>query len=278
MTPELKLQNLLKIFLNATDDEDKYFTSIMLINAVTPSGVSDVLQLHKDCLSVQNGEMFITWSLKEPSRKTKVPNFFENIVIQAVRNLAEISSEARECANFALKNPNKYRRHQPCITPEDKPDNEKLTDLELISVLQANRKRMTISQFLNIKWIKELVIETNNSISYDTLGKYAYSKYTGEFFPYVSEAKKLKFSDALCAIREHEFHLDFAIRRYSWLLPTADTINNKFKQKVGGGTSNTLWKKHGITDDGLPLSLLAGELRSFYQKDIVSFMEAVAAQ
>lgn len=275
MTPKSKLEKLVEIFSNPKDSEDLYFSSIMLINAITPSGVSDVLQLRKNCLSTSNNKLFITWT---SSRITQVPDYFKEVIIKAVQHLTDISSEARECAAFALKHPNKYKRHLPCITPVDKPDNERLTDLELISVLQSNRKRMTISQFKNIKWIKELIEQTADCISYDTLGEHAYSKYTGDFFPYTSASKKLKFTDTLCLIREHEYHAEFSIRMYSWLLPTADTINNKFKQKIGGGTSNTIWKKHEITDDGEPLSLLAGELRKFYQEDESAFAAAITGQ
>lgn len=283
MDMQQKIQQLARIFYSPLDDEDRFFTSVMLLTALTPFGVSDVLNLKREPLrTTEDNRTTIKWNSVGSSALQTVPPALVPAVSRAVAQLQQISEEARACAAFALKHPGGYRRHLPCIVPQDKPDTEALTDRELLSVLQADRKRLTLSQLKNIKWIKALADQTGDQISYSTLGWHAYATYRGAYWPYTDHSKKLRFDNALCLLREHEFHADFAIRRYSWVRPTADMINNKFKQKHGGGTANTLWKKHGITAaDGSPLNLLSGELRKYYQQypdDFCDIIQERAAQ
>ena len=262
-TIKQKVSALIALFVNAQDNEDRFFTSVMLLSAISPYGVSDVLNLTVNPLSKDN---YLQWNSKGCSERVPVPPAFVQWVAVAVSRLREISQEARACAQYSQEHPGQYRRYD-CAVPANKPEHDALTDAELIAVLQADRKRLTLSQFKNIKWIKALADRTGDKISYATLAEHAQETYRGAYFPYTDALKKLAFRDALCLLREHEFHADFAIRRFSWLMPTADMINNKFKQKQGGGSANTLWKKHGITNpDGTPVSLLSGELRKFVQQ------------
>lgn len=263
-----KVAALINLFVNAQDNEDRFFTSVMLLSAMTPYGVSDVLNLKHDALSSDGA---IQWNSKAASGKMAIEPAFLPWVKVAIARLIEISQEPRACATFSGAHPDLYRRHD-CAVPADKAEQDALTDPELVSVLQADRKRLSLSQFKNIKWLKALTEKTGDKISYAALAGHANATYRGAHWPYTDATEKLRFDQALCLLREHEFHADFSIRRYSWIMPTADMINNKFKQKQGGGTANTLWKKHGVTNpDGTPLSLLSGELRKFYQQQRQAF-------
>lgn len=262
-----KVEQLINLFINASDPEDKFFTSVMMLTAFTPSGVSDVLNLKADAISMdKTGSLWIQWNSKGCSKQEIIPIPFVPYVEKAFKTLRDLSEEARACAEFAEDNPGKFRRFKLAGVPADKPDNEKLTDQELIAVLQSERRRQELSQFKNVKWIKALADQTGDQITYDVLGRHAYETYTGKHWPYTDENGKLRASQALCVVRENEFHAEFPVRRYSWVMPSADMVNNKFKPKKGGGTSTTLWAKHSILDDdGSPMVLLTGELRAAYQ-------------
>lgn len=74
-------------------------------------------------------------------------------------------------------------------------------------------------------------------------------------WPYVDKANNVKVSEALLLFRKNEFHRSCQVTERSFVMPTVNTINDRFIQKDSRpGTS--LWSRYNITKpDGSPIQI-----------------------
>ena len=207
------------------------------------------MSLSVNCLeweedSLGNKQLGIRWI---PAKNGKeglkwVPSCMQDIVVEAVKRLTNISSLAREVAKFAEENPNILMLSNKELAPSHSLYQKHLTKSEIAEVLDIDSKNIC-----NTKWFKNLISENDGIITYEILGKFLYKKYTSKFnnWPYVDKHKSVKVSEALLLFRENEFHDDFSPKSFSFVLPTVNQINDRFCYSETR-PKTSLWEKHCI--------------------------------
>ena len=110
MPTDEEMMLVAKLFHDAPnlDKETEYYTAVMALLMVAPSRCSELMSLSVNCLeweedSLGNKQLGIRWI---PAKNGKeglkwVPSCMQDIVVEAVKRLTNISSLAREVAKFA---------------------------------------------------------------------------------------------------------------------------------------------------------------------------------
>ena len=251
MPTDEEMMLVAKLFHDAPnlDKETEYYTAVMTLLMVAPSRCSELMSLSVNCLeweedSLGNKQLGIRWI---PAKNGKeglkwVPSCMQDIVVEAVKRLTNISSLAREVAKFAEENPNILMLSNKELAPSHSLYQKHLTKSEIAEVLDIDSKNIC-----NTKWFKNLISENDGIITYEILGKFLYKKYTSKFnnWPYVDKHKSVKVSEALLLFRENEFHDDFSPKSFSFVLPTVNQINDRFCYSETR-PKTSLWEKHCI--------------------------------
>ena len=251
MPTDEEMMLVAKLFHDAPnlDKETEYYTAVMALLMVAPSRCSELMSLSVNCLeweedSLGNKQLGIRWI---PAKNGKeglkwVPSCMQDIVVEAVKRLTNISSLAREVAKFAEENPNILMLSNKELAPSHSLYQKHLTKSEIAEVLDIDSKNSC-----NTKWFKNLISENDGIITYEILGKFLYKKYTSKFnnWPYVDKHKSVKVSEALLLFRENEFHDDFSPKSFSFVLPTVNQINDRFCYSETR-PKTSLWEKHCI--------------------------------
>ena len=251
MPTDEEMMLVAKLFHDAPnlDKETEYYTAVMALLMVAPSRCSELMSLSVNCLeweedSLGNKQLGIRWI---PAKNGKeglkwVPSCMQDIIVEAVKRLTNISSLAREVAKFAEENPNISMLSNKELAPSHSLYQKHLTKSEIAEVLDIDSKNSC-----NTKWFKNLISENDGIITYEILGKFLYKKYTSKFnnWPYVDKHKSVKVSEALLLFRENEFHDDFSPKSFSFVLPTVSQINDRFCYSETR-PKTSLWEKHCI--------------------------------
>ena len=267
MPTDEEMMLVAKLFHDAPnlDKETEYYTAVMALLMVAPSRCSELMSLSVNCLeweddSLGNKQLGIRWI---PAKNGKeglkwVPSCMQDIVVEAVKRLTKISSLAREAAKFAEENPNILILFDKNLATVYSLYKKPLTKSEIAEVLDIDSQNIC-----NTKWFKNLISENDGIITYEILGKFLYKKYTSKFnnWPYVDKHKNVKASEALLLFRENEFHDDFSPKRFSFVLPTVNQINDRFCYSETR-PKTSLWEKHCIgTSKGEFIRLLSHNAR-----------------
>ena len=251
MPTDEEMMLVAKLFHDAPnlDKETEYYTAVMALLMVAPSRCSELMSLSVNCLeweddSLGNKQLGIRWI---PAKNGKeglkwVPSCMQDIVVEAVKRLTKISSLAREAAKFAEENPNILMLFDKNLATVYSLYKKPLTKSEIAEVLDIDAQNIC-----STKWFKNLISENDGIITYEILGKFLYKKYTSKFnnWPYVDKHKNVKASEALLLFRENEFHDDFSPKRFSFVLPTVNQINDRFCYSETR-PKTSLWEKHCI--------------------------------
>ena len=253
MPTDEEMMLVAKLFHDAPnlDKETEYYTAVMALLMVAPSRCSELMSLSVNCLeweedSLGNKQLGIRWI---PAKNGKeglkwVPSSMQDVIIEAVKRLTDIGALARKAAKFAEENPNTVM-----ISPDQGMQvshylpQKPLTEIEIGKVLEINGKHG-----IKTKWFEKLMKENSGVITPNVLGKYLYEKYTSKFnyWPYIDKNKNVKASEALLLFRENEFHDNFLPKKFSFILPTVNLINDRFCYS-DTRPKTSLWEKHCIT-------------------------------
>lgn len=247
--------------------EAEYYTAIYALLMTAPSRGSEEATLPVDCLvwekdQAGDNQLGIRWV---PAKKGNagikwVTTVMQDVVIMAVDRLKRIGEPARKAAKFAEENPEQFMMHDGCITSVNFSENAPLSVEHLNAALSLKLSSLTS---INTKWLSKLLEDNQGVITYKTLGKFEYGKYTKKFpnWPYIDKSKKVKASEALLLHRENEFHADFNPRGFSFGIPTVNYINDRFAESKAKG-ERTLWAKHGFSlKSGEPIELTTHRAR-----------------
>jgi len=206
--------------------EVEYYTAIMALLMVAPSRGSEVTTLPVNCLEWEEDKagikkLGIRWT---PAKGGKaglkwVPTTMEDVVVEAVKRLERIGEPARAAAKFAEENPNLFMRHEHSAKNKHIGEDVSITIDELNSALSTSFKYLKLKP-PTPKWLIKVLEDNNRQITYRTLGKHEYNKYTSGFnnWPFIDKASKVKASEALLLHRENELHADYQARNFSFLL------------------------------------------------------------
>lgn len=275
---------LADLFANPKSEEDRYWSSILVLLMFAPSRGSEVQHLITDCIHYyDNGLIGIKWLGGKGFGPTikDVPKEMTEVVIEAVRRLVEIGAPARRMAKWAYENPGKFYIHSGCNTPKSFSGDRALNALDFayanyfpentIKKVLKNKDLNSTSAWNRVggyrtKWVKQLL--ENGSISYDDLGKYYSEMYKGPRWPMMQKIDS-PIWEALLLIRDREFHNTHGIREFSWIIPDINTLNHQLANRQARGkngkmyyTSKSIFFRNDVKDeDGSDIELTSHQLR-----------------
>jgi len=260
---------LADLFCKANDAESRFYSSIMVLLMVAPSRISEVLRLPVDCIGFEADErgepqMYLRWWAAKGKGFTKkwiVPAMRE-VVSEAVRRLIEIGAPARAAAKFAFDHPGEFLGHER--DPKADTGDAVLSPEEFCAVMALDPKASLRNAdgsarwsplTTSTKWIASLV---SAGVTYGRLTEYVHQTYCGSTWPFIDVGQTVYAWDALCLHRENEFHHDFAVKPFSWRLPTATQVNDRLQS----AKNSSLFDRYGLKNpDGSAINLTSHQLR-----------------
>ena len=287
-------------FHQAKTPRQQYFSSLCVMLMCQPSRSVELNALTVNSLQKSDkGRWYLMWHPAkggDPVRKW-IPKLMEDVVQQAFKRLVDISAPARAAAKFAHENPDVFLVHEECITSADFPQDKPLTYNQFAKAMGLNSgissKGTLISwgNYQNAKWLNNLISKLNSvsdwkkdllkgrhvsqdseiltkhhhnstgiSIkfpSYRDLRTVVDQKYKTKHFPNYGHTKVW---DCITLVRENEFHSEYAVKPFSWLM----VINGQLNDALGSARDGTgsIFDELSITDEeGSPLRITSHQPR-----------------
>jgi len=285
-------------FHKAKTPRQKYFTSLCVMLMCQPSRNTELngLTIHSLQRS-EKGRLYLMWHPAKGGDPVKkwVPKLLEDVVQQAFDRLIKISAPARAAAKFAHENPEVFLVHNECITPADFPQDKPLTYNQFAKAmgfktgLDSNGTQMSWTHNGSIKWLRNLISQINhvadwkkdllngctvsqdNEIltkhthnpagvnikfpSYRDLRSVVDQKYKTKNFPNYGE---VKIWDCITLVRENEFHKEFDVKSFSWVMVGHGSVSDAIGSERPSGETHieSVFDELSITDeDGSRLQL-----------------------
>ncbi len=253
---------LADLFARADDVESQYFTSIAALLMVAPSRISEVLALPVDCIgwdedSSGEKQMYLRWRAAKGGGAGKkwVPAAMRTVVDEAVARLTRIGAPARDAARFAHENPGRFMRHPLCTTSEDFGEDDELGPAQVAAAVNVKWQVGHGWAGLPGPWQK---LRHDGPITYRVLADLTAKRYNGHHWPYINARKEVLAWDALCLVREFEYHNVFSVRPYSWSRSGANDVNRRLDR--GKGVS--LFERAELRNpDRSPIKMTTHQLR-----------------
>lgn len=195
-------------------------------------------------------------------------------VREAINRLTEIGMPAREAAKWAIENPDKFYRHEGCITSKVHAEDAPLSVAEFAAAMgfkdpsrslsESNfTKGSAIKRLFCQKWVAELV-GAKDYVTYRDLAKHQVRVFSSAFptWPNIAEVNK-PINEMLCLVREHEFHESFSPKNYSFTSPNLNLLNDALgaiHQRLPN--SHSLFSELGIkAEDGGDIVISSHQIR-----------------
>lgn len=263
---DLQLEGMAEMFANDPEHpRDRFTTSIFALLMCAPSRITEVQRLplnvlhyDKDAKDIDRlglrffGGKGAGWGIKY------VTTCFLEIAEEAVRRLTELSAEGRRLAKWFEESPSKFYRHDECPNvAEHAPLSDEQVCLAL-GLAWAGKKGV-IHQFFQGYAPYEKYRKANNPLTLAFLNDYCHSVLP-EGFPYLDEGRKLKYSEALCCYRAHEFRLDLTTSRVKLWVPGKSLFTTDLNYIAG--QERSIWTRHGYRSlDGSEVTMTSHQVR-----------------
>ncbi|MEV4698091.1 integrase [Pseudomonas brassicacearum] len=263
---DLQLEGMAEMFANDSQHpRDRFTTSIFALLMCAPSRISEVQQLplsvlhhDKDTKGIDRlglrffGGKGAGWDIKY------VTTCFVEIAEEAVRRLSELSAEGRRLAKWYEENPSKFYRHDECPSvKEHAPLSDEHVCLAL-GLAWAGDKGV-IHQFFKGYAPYVEYRKSSKPLTLSFLNDYCHSVLP-EGFPYLDDERKLKYSEALCCYRAHEFRLDLSTSRIKLWVPGKSLFTTDLNYI--DGQERSIWTRHGYKNpDGTEVTMTSHQVR-----------------
>lgn len=295
---DFQMLQVADVFHKAKTPRQHYFSSLCVMLMCQPSRSVELNGLTVNSLQKSDkGRWYLMWHPAkggDPVRKW-IPKLMEDVVQQAFKRLVDISAPARAAAKFAHENPDLFMLHEQCITPANFPQDQMLTYNQFAKAIAlkvgekcngsheswastyAKWLHKLISKLNSVSdWNKELlkgrVVSQDNEIltkgnhnsgisinfpSYRDLRTVVDQKYKTKHFPNYGHTKVW---DCITLVRENEFHSEFVVKPFSWLMVRHGQLNDALGRARYGTVS--IFDELSITDeDGSPLRITSHQPR-----------------
>ena len=263
---DFQLESMAEMFANNPQHpRDRFTTSIFALLMSAPSRITEVQKLplnvfhrERDKEGVEHlGLRFFAgkgyaWDIKF------VPEYIEDITEEAVRRLTDLSAEGRALARWYETNPSKFYRHDECPNvPEDAP----LTDSQVCLALglSADGGKANIDPYFAKYKPYQQYRKTREPLTLAFLNEYCHSVLP-KGFPWLDVERKLKYSEALCCYRAHEFRLDLTTSRVKLWAPGKSLFSTDLN--FIPGQERSIWTRNGYKNpDGSEMTMTSHALR-----------------
>lgn len=263
---DLQLEGMAEMF--ASDPQlprDRFTTSIFALLMCAPSRISEVQRLPLNVLHYDKDSKDIDrlglrffggkgagWDIKY------VTTCFVEIAEEAVRRLIELSAQGRRLAKWFEDNPSKFYRHDECPNvKEHAPLSDEQVCLALGLAWRGDKQ--VIHQFFKRYAPYEEHRKANKPLTLEFLNDYCHSVLP-EGFPYLDRERKLKYSEALCCYRAHEFRTDLTTSRVKLWAPGKSLFTTDLNYI--NGQERNIWMRHGYKNpDGSAVTMTSHQVR-----------------
>lgn len=263
---DLQLEGMAEMFANDLQHpRDRFTTSIFALLMCAPSRITEVQRLplnvlhrDKDSKGVEVlglrffGGKGAGWDIKY------VPTCFVEIAEEAVCRLTELSAEGRRLAKWYEENPSKFYRHSDCPNVKE---HAPLSDEQVCMALGLGwaGNRGVISAFFKGYAPYEEHRKAKKPLTLAFLNDYCHSVLP-EGFPYIDEERQLKYSEALCCYRAHEFRLDLTTSRVKLWIPGKSLFTTDLNYI--DGQERSIWTRNGYKNpDGSEVTMTSHQVR-----------------
>ena len=278
-------------FHKAKTPRQKFFTSLCVMLMCQPSRNEELSGLTVNSLQKSDkGRWYLMWNPAKGGDPVKkwIPKLLEDVVQQAFDRLIHISAPAREAARFAHDNPNLFYIHENCITPPDFPQDQPLTYNQFAKAMgfkvgkDAKGYDYNWGHHGSIKWLNKLINNLNgvsnwkkdllkgqtllssNEVvtrkgkrptginivfpSYKDLRISIDEKYKKEEFPDYGD---VKIWDCITLVRDNEFHKDFDVKPFSWVMVGHGAVSDAIGSDRPSGETlvESVFDELSITDE-----------------------------
>ena len=243
------LSALAEIFSNnPSEPKDIFTSSTFAMSMCAPSRISEILELPVNCEVEQEdskGVLRYGWrfySGKGYGADIKwIPTEMVVIAKEAIRRITQLTQEARNIAKELENHPNKFYRHINCPAIDDD------TPLILEDACQA-LGLVNYSRSSCMTSMTNCDLEPRDGVyTLNTLWEYALSRQPKNF-PWLSEQKNIKYSDALFCMQKNILH---DVRGTSPIIlwkPVNNVFNNDLSPRKSLSTSHkSIFDRYGYT-------------------------------
>ncbi|MCO6691616.1 integrase [Pseudomonas asiatica] len=263
---DLHLDFMAEMFANDLQfARDRFTTSIFGLLMSAPSRISEVQKLplavfHDDVDSQgidRLGLRFFAgknggWDIKY------IPTCFVDVAKEAVRRLTDLSAEGRRLARWYEENPSKFYRHEECPSVGE---HAPLSDEQVCLALGLgwNGNKSLIHQYFKNYSPYEEYKKSKKPLTLAFLNAYCHSVLPDDF-PYIDNERGLKFSEALCCYRAHEFRSDLHTSRVRLWAPGKSLFTTDLNYI--DGQERSIWTRHGYKNpDGSEITMTSHQVR-----------------
>lgn len=260
------LEHMGEMFANDLQaPRDRFTTSIFALLMCAPSRISEVQDLPINCLHIEVDSKGIErlglrfYAGKGYGADIKwVSTVTKDIAVEAVRRLAEMSEEGRRLATWYEAHPDKFYRHAGCPNVGEL---EPLSDAQAAMALGLSLQHLNVdSYFKGYEPYQELKAK-GERLTLAFLNTFAHS-HLPESWPWKNKDRHIRYSQALCCFRLHQFHLYRATSPLLLWSPGKSTFTTDLNY-IAGQESN-IWRRHGYAHpNGNEISMTSHQLRHF---------------
>ncbi|WP_079455762.1 integrase [Pseudomonas aeruginosa] len=264
---ECYLEFMAEMFANDLQaPRDRFITSIFALLMCAPSRISEVLDLPIDCLHKESDSKNIErlglrfYAGKGYGSDVKyMPTDFNDIAREAVRRLTELSAEGRKLAKWYEENPDKFYRHADC--PEVG-EHDPLTEQQACAALglKAKNPKDALYQYFRGYAPYRALRANREPLSLAFLNTYCHTQLP-KGWPWKNKERHIKYSNALCCFRFHEFREEYNTSPVLPWSPCTGAVRNCLGGKK---TTRSVWERHGYTNpDKSAIRMNSHQVRHF---------------
>lgn len=272
-----QMLSLADCFAQAEKPVDLYWSSVISLLMFAPGRAGELAYLTVKSLHEEEGRLGVRWfGQKGFDFSIKwVPKYLEPMVRIAFERLMQSGKMAREAAKFAFENPNRFYRHEGCITPVDFSEDAPLNAVEFayamgFSEATIQRLKNKVNDYnspsawhtLNAdssKWIKKL--RANGNPSYRDLAKHTLEKYKNDNWPNLPNTER-PIWESLLLLRDNEVHANHQTKGFSWLIPDVNQLNDQLSSRPMKNPIPTIFERFGLTnEDGSKIEMTSHQPR-----------------
>lgn len=261
------LDSMAELFVNDLPGaRDRFTTSIFALLMCAPSRITEVQDLPLNCLHSDKDTKGVPclglrfYAGKGYASDIKwLPSVMGDIAREAVRRLAELSEEGRKLAVWYETYPDKFYRHEDCpnvaehapLTADQVARALGLSESSDISAINAYFKNYLPYQSLR----------KGEPLTLAFLNEFCHSQLPDDW-PWLNKERGVKYSEALCCFRAHEFRDDLSTSRIKLWSPGKSTFTTDLNYI--DGQERSIWRRHGYKNpDGSEISLKSHQVRHF---------------
>lgn len=266
--PDHCLEYMAEMYANdLKDPRDRFTTSIFGLLMCAPSRITEVQALPLNCLHYEKDGKDVErvglrfWAGKGYGHDIKwIPTVFKEVAQEAVFRLSSLSEPGRNLALWYEQHPDKFYRHEGCPNVGE---NEPITLSQAEEALGLKpNKGNSARQFFKNYYPYNVLCTEGKPLTLAFINEYCHAQLP-EGWPWLRRDLGIKYSEALCCFRMHEFRPDLNTSPVMLWVPDSNTFTDDLKL-VSGRNKRSIWQRHGYKNpDGTNIYLTSHQIRHY---------------